>query len=107
MNEPQAIEKAMESRASLGVPLAFKPMASEKRIIELVRDGQKVATRAPSPGPVRDLVAWVVTLVHEARTVEIAIDDQTGEVVRYSPSRGAALDLHGGSSPDLNSVEAT
>lgn len=100
MNEPQAIEKAMDARASLGVPLNFKPMAAEKRIIELVRDGQKVTTRAPSPGPIRDLVAWVITLVHEARTVEIAVDDQTGDVVRYSPSRSAALDFHGGSNPD-------
>ncbi|MCC6425499.1 MAG: hypothetical protein IT435_01630 [Phycisphaerales bacterium] len=94
MTEMQAIQKAMDSRAQFGVPTSFAPMEAQKRYIELVRDGQKVTTKAPAPGPVRDLIAWVITLTHDARTVEFAIEDSTAEVVRFTPSRSAALDLY-------------
>lgn len=93
MTEAQAIQRAMDLRPQFDVPTSFKPLDAQKRYIELVGDGQKIVTRAPAPGSVRDLIAWVVTLTHDGRTVEFAIEDATAEVVRFTPSRSAAIDL--------------
>ena len=41
----------------------------------------------PPPGPVRDVVAWIVSLTHQSKIVEFAIDDAIGEVVRIMRSR--------------------
>lgn len=81
MTEAEAIQIALRSRERFGLSDAFVTRRCERRIIELV-EGQPVEDPVPPPGPVYDLVAWVVTLAHGAVEVELAIDDSRAQVVR-------------------------
>ncbi len=83
---------ALGARGQFDVSNDFTFRRAQKRIIELVDDGQPVQDQLPAPGRVRDGVAWVVTLGVEVAEVEFAIDDSTGKVVRFRRSRSS---LHG------------
>jgi len=89
MTEEEAKNIALTARAKFEVPGDFTFRRAEKRIIELVDDGQPVRDALPSPGKVRDVVAWIVTLGFDVAEVEFAIDDRTGDVVRFRRSRSA------------------
>lgn len=91
MTEEEAIRIALGSRPAFQVSDAFVGRKAEKRIIEVVEDRQPVRDAMPEPGPVRDVVAWVVRLWHEIVWAEFAIEDATGKVVRFRRSRGAVL----------------
>lgn len=89
MDQLSAIEIARASRPRFEVPPEFHAATAEKRLIEVVNDGQPVRDALPLAGPVRDALAWVVTLSHDASTVEFAIDDASGNVLRFRRSRSA------------------
>ena len=94
MNEQKAISIAMAARSRFGVTDTFVPRSAEKRIIELVEDGHPVDDRMPEPGPVRDTVAWVVTLRDgDVAETEFAVEDATEQIVRFRRSRTAAVKL--------------
>jgi hypothetical protein len=89
MTEEQAQNIALTARSKFDVPDDFTFRRAEKRIIELVDDGQPIRDALPSPGMVRDVVAWVVTLGFDVAEVEFAVDDATGEIVRFRRSRSS------------------
>ena len=88
MTEDKAVEAALQARHRLELVDDYQYSSAEKRIIEIVMDGKPVSDSLPGTGPVRDLVAWVVVLAFETSEAEIAIDDMTGQVVRFRRSRG-------------------
>ena len=99
MTEMEARQIALASRPAFGVSQDYAAISAEKRIIELVENGQPVRDELPRPGPVRDVVAWIVQTGHDAVWAEFAIDDATQKVVRFRRSRGAALEALEGAGP--------
>jgi hypothetical protein len=91
MTANEAMRIALQARSRFGVGEGFTPRGTERRIIELVGSARPVVDAPPTEGPVRDTVAWVVTLGEDVAEVELAIDEATGEVVRFRRSRGAAV----------------
>lgn len=89
MEQQEAIQSALNARRRFQVPDEFDAGVAEKRIIEIVDDGRPVRDELPASGPVRDIIAWIVTLVHEGSSVEFAVDDKSGEIVRFHRSRSA------------------
>ena len=90
MTQEQAISVAMNARGSFQVPLSFALQHAEKRIIQLVdngQPGQPVVDQLPGPGPTRDVIAWVVTVGHDGSSAEFAIDDASTRVIRFRRSR--------------------
>lgn len=94
MTEQQAAQIALQARPEFEVPQDFELTAAERRIIEIVENGQPVRDELPAPGPVRDTVAWVVTLGSDVLWAEFAVEDATGLVVRIRRSRGAVGAVH-------------
>lgn len=92
MNARDAIATAQAAAPAYGVPDNYRPASSELRIIELVQ-GAPLRDELPPPGPVFDRLAWVVRFAAGILWVELAIDDQTGEVLRVRRSRSAAQDI--------------
>lgn len=86
MNEEDAVIAAIAARDRAGISSDFVPGVVERRFIEVV-GGNPVDGRPMKPGPVRDVLAFVVTLSHEVAFVEIAIDSASGEAVRILRSR--------------------
>ena len=89
MNEAEAVAIADQARSVHNVPLHFIPVAVKKKIIELVDSDQASVEETPGPGPVRDVVAWLVTFGESAEGAELAIDDKTGKVVRVLRTAGS------------------
>jgi hypothetical protein len=85
MTAAEAIDIALKARPKWEVLPEFQPGTAEKRIVEIVKGAP--VDQMPGPGPVRDLVAWVVQLVFEDAWVEFAIEDQGGEIIRFRRSR--------------------
>ena len=91
MTADEAIKQAVRARPDFDVPHTYQAVDAEKRIIELVEPIRPVRDEMPKPGKTRDVVAWVVTLEHEAAKVWFAVHDDNGEIVRFRKSRNAAL----------------
>jgi hypothetical protein len=89
MNAQEAIAVAQAAAPAFGVPGSYRPASSELRIIELVQ-GAPLRDELPPPGPVFDRLAWLVRFAVDILWVELAIDDQTREVLRVRRSRSAA-----------------
>lgn len=81
MTEAEATRIAEAAREAHRVPPDARVTAAERRYIELAGPNPRV------PAPVRDVLVWIVHLEHEGRWVELAVGDQTGEVVRVERSR--------------------
>jgi len=81
MSEAEARRIAEAAREAHKVPPAARATAAERRYIELAGPDPGV------PGPVRDVLVWIVHFEHEGRWVELAVDDRAGEVVRVERSR--------------------
>lgn len=90
MTDQDAIHIALGSRPAFEVSDEFQTPVAQKRVIELV-EPHSLRDEPPGPGPVRDLVAWVVRLHSGVLWVEFAIEDATRKVVRFRRSRSAAL----------------
>jgi hypothetical protein len=90
MKQEEAIRIALDMRSTWDVDSGFADAAAEKCIVEIVQ-GQPV-DKMPGAGPTVDHVAWVVTLSKDFSTVEFAIDDATGLLLRIRKSRSAVLD---------------
>lgn len=89
MTETEARQVALASRPAFGVSEDYAVVSAEKRIIELVENGQPVRDELPGPGPIREVLAWVVQTGHDVVWAEFAIEDATRKVVRFRRSRGA------------------
>jgi hypothetical protein len=88
MNREQAIVIAESSRGTFRVPAELKLRGAQKVIIELVEGETRVVVdQPPEPGPVYDLVAWVVVFSGGYSSFQMTIDDATGRVVRVRRSR--------------------
>lgn len=94
MNIEEASNLALQNRSRFEIPDEFTFSQGERRIIELVSDGQEVTEQLPKPGPSKDIVAWVVILSCEGSTVEFAIDDTSRKVVRVVHSRSACYKIN-------------
>ncbi len=92
MNAQEAVAIAQAAAPAQGVPDNYRPVSSELRIIELVQ-GAPLRDELPAAGPVYDRTAWVVKLAAGILWIELAIDDQTGDLLRIRRSRSAALDI--------------
>ena len=83
MNEEEAVARATAGREAHGVIGTWRYQLAERRIIEQ-------AEAPPERGPVRvrDRRVWVVRFVGDCRWAELAVDDETGEIVRVQKARG-------------------
>lgn len=81
MDRNSAVAIANRSRGEFNVPQEFTVLSAEQRIIEL--------TPGPGrePGPVRDLLVWVVRFALKSFWIDLAVDDIQGVVVRREQSR--------------------
>lgn len=86
MTEDQAIASVNATRAANDIPPDFTVKSAEQRIIEVV-EGAEIEGRAEQPGPIRDVLVWVVSLTHRQFFIQIAIEDATGTPVRILRSR--------------------
>lgn len=89
MNEAEAIAIATRARLEFKVSEQFKLVSTKCKIIELVVSAAQSVDELPEPGPSRDIIAWLVTFGESAMGVELAIDDNTGEIVRVQQTAGA------------------
>ncbi|MFO0756135.1 MAG: hypothetical protein U0359_06570 [Byssovorax sp.] len=89
MIEAEARDRARALLPSLGLDPSFTVAAAEKRIIEIVAGAPPEGL--PGPGPRVDRIAWVVSLASAPFTVEMALDDATGELLRLRRPRGLGL----------------
>jgi len=82
MTQVQAVAAADAVREDKLVPPQARFASAERQFIELgAGDPEK-------PSPVGDVLVWLVRYVYEAgRWVELAVADQTAEVVRVRRSR--------------------
>lgn len=85
MTSTEAIQIALRARATFDVPPDFQPGTAERRIIEVVPAAP--VDKLPDPGPVRDVIAWVVQLFAGESWTEFAVSEKTGNVVRFRRSR--------------------
>lgn len=86
MTQDDAISMATAALGRFDVPADFKAQGAQQSIIEVVA-GAPVDERPEQPGPVRDVLAWLVMFSKELMFVEIAVDDNSGEIVRVVRSR--------------------
>jgi hypothetical protein len=91
MTEDQAVRIALDARRLYGVPDSFQFWQARYCIIEIVVAHRPDSAEAPQPGPVLDRVAWLVTFMMDPWTVEFAVDDRTGQILRFRRSRNAAV----------------
>ncbi len=84
MTRDEAIAAAEAAREEHQVPPEAELATSELRYIELVR-----GTRA-APEAIRDARVWVVRFLLPPRFWDLAVDDETGAIVRVERSRGGA-----------------
>jgi hypothetical protein len=85
----QAIGIAAGARGRFDVPQEYTTQWAVLRIIEIV-PGPSVRDALPDPGPVIDRHAWIVRFGVIPVWAELAVDDATGEVIRFRRSRTAA-----------------
>ena len=81
MTKEDALHRAEAQKGAHQVPADWRPGAPELRWIELASAG------TATPGPVRDVRAWIVRYRTQIQWVDLAIDDGTGQVVRVERSR--------------------
>jgi hypothetical protein len=89
MTEAEAIARALSLRPALGIDAAFSAASAERLIVEIVV-GQPVEG-LPDPGPREDHRAWVVTLRGAPFSVELTLDDASGDLLRLRRPRGVRL----------------
>jgi hypothetical protein len=89
MTEQEALQRALALRRALGIDASFVARSAERRIVERVV-GEPVEG-PPEPGPREDRVAWVVTLASSPFSLELVLDDRSGELLRLRRPRGLAL----------------
>jgi hypothetical protein len=81
MTESDAIRRAEAGREAAGVQPGAAVSWAVRRFVE-------VAVGDPNaPGPVRDLLAWIVRFGNGRAWVDLAVDDRTGAIVRVERSR--------------------
>jgi hypothetical protein len=83
MDRPEARDIAQGARAQHGVPAEAEPGSVIRQFIEVAGDDPEIA------GPVRDVLAWIVRFEFEDSWVDLAVADESGEIVRVKWSRGA------------------
>ncbi len=81
MTEIEARSRAEASRATHGISPECGVHHAERRYIEIG------AKEPDEPAPSRDLLAWVVQFTNGRAWIELALDDESGEVVRVERSR--------------------
>jgi len=91
MNEERAIRIATEARRAWRVPDNLALVSAQQRIIEVVEPIRPAPEQPPGPGPVRDLIAWIVAFGSGGVAVEFSIDDATEAIVRVRRSAGAPM----------------
>jgi len=83
----EAIARALSLREALGIDPGFASASAELRIVEIVV-GQ-APEGLPAPGPREDHRAWIVTLASAPFSIELALDDASGALLRLRRARGA------------------
>lgn len=81
MDQNSAVQIAQQNREQFNVAPNFSVTAAERRVIEITQ-GPNTA-----PGPVRDVLVWVVRFAFKSFWVELAVDDARGVIVRREQSR--------------------
>lgn len=83
MTESDARRIAQAHRKHTLIPETSLDGIAQRRYIEIA-DGD-----ATKPAPVRDVLVWVVRFNYDIAWGEVAVDENTGQVVRVEYSRGA------------------
>jgi hypothetical protein len=91
MTQGQAVQVAAQARPEYGVAGDYRFTTAELCILEVVWGHMPKSDALPPPGPVVDRVAWIVTFMMDPWTIDFAVDDATGLILRFRRSRGAAL----------------
>jgi hypothetical protein len=86
MTQEEAIVVASSARLRFNVPPGLQPVPAEKWIIELV-PGTGPADTEIKAGPTLDRVAWLVKFADGPWWVELAVDDETSEILRVRRGR--------------------
>ena len=85
MTGDEAGRIAMDARGLYGLA-GYRVAGAERCYIEIV-EGVPPAIVPMSPGPVRDVAAWVVRMTRDGGFAEVAVDDADGAVVRVRKGR--------------------
>jgi len=87
MTEQEARAAADAARRRFSISLGLKAASAERRWIELTHGDPN--RPSDTPAPVRDALVWIVHYPRDGRSgsVELAIEDSTGQVVRVERSR--------------------
>lgn len=86
MTQEEAIVIASSARHRFNVPAGLQPTPPERWIIELVPGSVPDDSEAKA-GPTLDRVAWLVKFSDGPWWVELAVDDETREILRVRRGR--------------------
>ena len=91
MTQELAVQAATLALPRFDVPSSYRFTDARRCILEIVAGHLPQGDELPPPGPVLDRIAWLVTFMMDPWTVEFAVDDQDGRILRFRRSRGGAL----------------
>lgn len=86
MTKGEARQAAEAARGKYDIPPEGRLHTVEKKYIELAGEDPM------QPGPVRDVLVWLARFRIGLGSVELALDDRSGQVVRVQKSRGSSFD---------------
>jgi hypothetical protein len=82
MTKQQAVDRATGAAPSFEIPPNSPVNRADRRIIEVFADNRSVREGKLDPGPVWDRIAWLVTFQVADWSAELAVDDNTGAIIR-------------------------